>query len=175
MLLPGLAIRLFAWCFLGSGGHITWKSSIRLRDRGLYIQKDGGRSVCRESLCRDKSIRVSAEELESSGAPPSCKWCRSGWCRGKSGRGEGWLRVGRAKGDGAALAGRRRLRGDDCTHRGRASCGEGVCGVCGWSVAEAGEACGRRAWRRERGRGLGELCVRVPGTLATWPSGEGKG
>ena len=68
MLLPGLAIRLFAWCFLGSGGHITWKSSIRLRDRGLYIQEDGGRSVCRESLCRDKSIRVSAEELESSTA-----------------------------------------------------------------------------------------------------------
>ena len=68
--------------------------------------------------------------------------------RGKSGRGEGWVRVGRAKGDGAALAGRRRLRGDECTHRGRASCGEGVCGVCGWSVAEAGEAWAQGVARR---------------------------
>ena len=138
----------------------------------IYRRTAGALSVAK--ACAE--TRVLGCQLKSSRAARlSCKWCRSGWCRGKSGRGEGWLRVGRAKGDGAALAGRRRLRGDDCTHRGRASCGEGVCGVCGWSVAEAGEACGRRAWRRERGRGLGELCVRVPGTLATWPSGEGKG
>ena len=166
-LAPGLACRFFVWYFLGG-----WKSSIRLGSR-TYWRTAG--ALSREPADRSIGCQL-VDKLESSvGRRPSRKWCSSGWC--VSGR-AAEARVGCAwegrdvaiGGDGVRIARKGMVRER---------------GVCGWSVAEAGEG-GHRAWRgdahrtalREQGcaghaaggcqggaaapegrSGLGELCV----------------